>query len=384
MSPHRALSTLLALVVLSLVLVGTIGHLITRGRGEVDFAREDARRTAETAARLFAAARDIPRGIDDAVTDQLTAQTALVDVMTAMGENLKGDALNNRLAAAASSGGPIGILVTDAGGRVQFRSKPVPDVAPGPDGVPPPHARAIAALIAGASSPVTTPVERVPGGPATRQAAERGGRGRLVQITADVTRADRVIDAITPARLLETVIGPTDAAAIYFPDGRAAARVERRGAPAVEVDSALLRRVAASGATEVSVENDVIVAAAAAPLSDGTTAVSTIRRAAPGPRGAWGGAVAVGGVALAVLVWPALALASFLARRFERPLEELAEASAALAAGRFNPFTLNEGRDRSGPAGEAARAFVDMARLVGDREDALEAKLVMMGRDPRA
>jgi len=89
-------------------------------------------------------------------------------------------------------------------------------------------------------------------------------------------------------------------------------------------------------------------------------------------------------VALACLIWPALLLSSRLARGFERPLEELAEASAALAAGRFNPFTLNEGRERPGPAGSAARAFVDMARVVGDREDAMEAKLVMMGRDPGA
>jgi len=384
MSPHRALSTLFALVALSLVLVGTVGHLVTRGRTEIDLAREDARRTAESAARLLVALRDLPRVIDDAITDQLTAQTALVDVMTAMGEGLRGDALNNRLAAAASSGGPIGILVTDAGGRVLFRSKPALDVAPGPDGAPPPHARAIGALIAGASSPVTTPAERVRGGPVTRQAAERGGKGRLVQITADVTRVDRAFEAIAPARLLETAIGPNDAATVLFPDGRAEARVERPGAPAGEVDGASLRRVASSRTTEVSVENDVIVAAAPVSYSDGTTAVVTIMRPAPGGRAAWGAAVAIGGVALACLIWPALLLSARLARGFDRPLEELAEASAALAVGRFNPFTLNEGRERPGPAGSAARAFVDMARVVGDREDALEAKLVMMGRDPRA
>lgn len=383
MSPHRVLSTLSVLAVVSIVVVGTAAHLVTRRADDIDRTLSDARRTAETTARVVAGLRDAPRAVDDAIADQLSAQTALVDTLVGALEGQRGDAVNQRLAAVTTSGGPIAVLVTDGNGRTLYRGKPTPDVVPGPDGAPPAHGRAIGALIAGASSPVAVPVDRSGGATATRQAAERGSKGRLVQITADVTRAERLAEALSSSRLLELAVPDGDSAGVWFADGRPLARLQRSDAAVIDLDPATARRVASNRASEANVEPGSVVAVAPAPLADGTTAVVAIRRALPDAWAALREIWLVVGVATAVLIWLALLAAGRLARRLDAPLDELAAAARALSIGRFNPFSLNEGRERPGSAGDAARAFVEMARVVGDREDSLEARLVSSGNDPR-
>ncbi|MBK3735824.1 SpoIIE family protein phosphatase, partial [Azospirillum brasilense] len=77
----------------------------------------------------------------------------------------------------------------------------------------------------------------------------------------------------------------------------------------------------------------------------------------------------------------ALALGVYGAVRFARsqmaPIERLGEAVAAVEAGRFNPFTLNEAMERNDEMGRLARVFRSMALEASYREETLDAQLLM-------
>ncbi|MBK3772754.1 SpoIIE family protein phosphatase, partial [Azospirillum brasilense] len=84
------------------------------------------------------------------------------------------------------------------------------------------------------------------------------------------------------------------------------------------------------------------------------------------------------GVLVGLLV---LAAGVYGAVRFARsqmaPIERLGEAVAAVEAGRFNPFTLNEAMERNDEMGRLARVFRSMALEASYREETLDAQLLM-------
>ncbi|WP_245986850.1 PP2C family protein-serine/threonine phosphatase [Azospirillum thermophilum] len=59
------------------------------------------------------------------------------------------------------------------------------------------------------------------------------------------------------------------------------------------------------------------------------------------------------------------------------PIERLGEAVAAVEAGRFNPFTLNEAMERDDEFGRLSRVFRSMAMQANAREETLDAQLLM-------
>lgn len=347
-------------------------------------------RQAEVTARTLGALRDLPRVAETLVGDQLAAQAAIADQLVAVTDGVKGESVNNRLTAATASGNPLGILVTDSTGRVLFRHKPTPDVTFAADGTPAPHGRAIGALIGGAPSPAVSPVERqAAGGLIVKQAAIRGNRGRLVQVTADVSGLATIAMAAGGSRVIDDLLATKSAEAVWLigQDGRIVAHGDAKATPTpangVPPDAVRDAARAAIDARAPAAFSDAEGIVAAAPLKGESSPYSAVvirRGAETGLPMAWtlvfvGLAAVLAGILTFLALWA-------VGRRADTPLTALAGAAKAVSAGRFNPFTLNDLYGRGDAAGDAARAFRDMARDVSAREDGLEVKLLLAGQTP--
>jgi HAMP domain-containing protein len=389
MIPLRAL--VFVLPCLSAFAVALGGGIAVRSALETEGERAlaDGARLADLTARTLTALRDLPRVTEDLIGDRLVAEAALTEQLIAASELVKGDSVNARLAAAANAGGLAGILVTDGQGKALYRHKPTPDVTFAADGTPSPHGKAIGALIGGSPSPAAAPADRAPaGGAIVKQAAIRAAKGRLIQITADVSPIAGVAMASGGGRVVDDLLASKAATAVWLigPDGRVIAQGSGDGAPADAEAPESVRDAAraAMDARTPQARHGLSGILAAAPLKgDGQPfgAVVIRREGAGGVLPPVGALLLLGATALAAAIAVYLLLRAAAARA-EGPLRILTAAAKAMSTGRFNPFTLSELADRNDPAGEAARAFRTMAQDVSAREDGLEVKLLLAGQAP--
>lgn len=357
----------------------------------VDRALVEGRHTAEMSARTVALLRELPRVGEELIGDQLVAQAMLVDQLVTASETPKpGDVVNNRLAVVVGSGALAGALVTDGNGKTVYRSRPTPDVTFGADGVPPVHGRAIGALMSGTPSPAVTPAERLDGdGPVLKQAAIRGARGRMVQVTADVSRLAQIAKRAGIERVVDDLLDSRVADAVWLLDteGRslahgAVSRGEvRTDGPMTETERALARQAVEMRTSKAMVANGILSAAAPVLLGTEPFGILVVRSPAGSVWGAWWWPALVALIGTLVLGGAAFRLFEKHVAHAAAPLRDLTDAAKALAAGRFNPFSLSELCNRNDLAGEAGRAFRVMAREIEDREDGLEVKLLLASRE---
>lgn len=346
-------------------------------RQMADRAAEEARAVAALAVATLAELRELPDRVEEMLAGQLAGQATLADLLVLAAESGKGEAAANaRLAAAAAIGGTLEtILVTDRAGRVLFQSRAAPDVVFAEDGTPPAHARALAALIAGAPPPAAPPAAALePGGPLVKTVAIRGSRERLIQVTAGAGALELVRRRTDIDSIAERLTGAGLAEAVWLigPDGY----VLSGAAPDDEAVEQARRAVTGRTSSARSTGGAVV---AAAPLLSGDRVVGalTLRRSLPAFRAdGWIVAAAVAAAALVAGLVAAIA-ALWAKRRADESLRALRDAAQALDNGRFNPFALDGLRAMPNVEGEAAKAFLDMARSIASREDTLEVKLLL-------
>ncbi|TWA74372.1 sigma-B regulation protein RsbU (phosphoserine phosphatase) [Azospirillum brasilense] len=373
------ISGLVALAVaLVTILLAWTTHSAIQTRVEAD-----GRSAATLLARSATLAREVPRDVEALLGDRLLSEATLAAHLVAVMEAGKAPikAVTDRLKAVADGGGPDEIWVTDNRGRAYLHNIPGPDITFGPDARAQPRQAPYYGLLNRAPEKVVTDAA-TEGGKLMKFAGVAGvDKPRIVQVGADVRRlADIARKAGVDGVMASLLAGGTvEGAWLLERDGRLAAHATGPSAgPLSERAVEAAKTAAAAGETGLLREGDRLTAFAPVPAVAGQGAgIAVVRLPAEDLSSVVGRHVKIG-VLVGLL---ALAAGVYGAVRFARsqmaPIERLGEAVAAVEAGRFNPFTLNEAMERNDEMGRLARVFRSMALEASYREETLDAQLLM-------
>ncbi|CAO3452333.1 hypothetical protein [Azospirillum argentinense] len=343
----------------------------------------DGRGAATLLARSATLAREVPRDVEALLGDRLLSEATLAAHLVAVMEAGKAPvkAVTDRLKAVADGGGPDEIWVTDNRGRAYLHNIPGPDITFGPDARAQPRQAPYYGLLNRAPEKVVTDAA-TEGGKLMKFAGVAGvDKPRIVQVGADVRRLGDIarkagVDGVMASLLAG---GTVEGAWLLERDGRLAVHATGPSAgPLSERAVEAAKAAAASGETGLLREGDRLTAFAPVPAVAGQGAgIAVVRLPAEDLSSVVGRHVKIG-VLVGLLV---LAAGVYGAVRFARsqmaPIERLGEAVAAVEAGRFNPFTLNEAMERNDEMGRLARVFRSMALEASYREETLDAQLLM-------
>lgn len=343
----------------------------------------DGRGAATLLARSAMLAREVPRDVEALLGDRLLSEATLAAHLVAVMEAGKAPvkAVTDRLKAVADGGGPDEIWVTDNRGRAYLHNIPGPDITFGPDARAQPRQAPYYGLLNRAPEKVVTDAA-TEGGKLMKFAGVAGvDKPRIVQVGADVRRLGDIarkagVDGVMASLLAG---GTVEGAWLLERDGRLAVHATGPSAgPLSERAIEAAKAAAAAGETGLLREGDRLTAFAPVPAVAGQGAgIAVVRLPAEDLSSVVGRHVKIG-VLVGLLV---LAAGVYGAVRFARsqmaPIERLGEAVAAVEAGRFNPFTLNEAMERNDEMGRLARVFRSMALEASYREETLDAQLLM-------
>ncbi|ALJ37350.1 HAMP domain-containing protein [Azospirillum brasilense] len=343
----------------------------------------DGRGAATLLARSATLAREVPRDVEALLGDRLLSEATLAAHLVAVMEAGKAPvkAVTDRLKAVADGGGPDEIWVTDNRGRAYLHNIPGPDITFGPDARAQPRQAPYYGLLNRAPEKVVTDAA-TEGGKLMKFAGVAGvDKPRIVQVGADVRRLGDIarkagVDGVMASLLAG---GTVEGAWLLERDGRLAVHATGPSAgPLSERAIEAAKAAAAAGETGLLREGDRLTAFAPVPAVAGQGAgIAVVRLPAEDLSSVVGRHVKIG-VLVGLL---ALAAGVYGAVRFARsqmaPIERLGEAVAAVEAGRFNPFTLNEAMERNDEMGRLARVFRSMALEASYREETLDAQLLM-------
>ncbi|NUB26225.1 PP2C family protein-serine/threonine phosphatase [Azospirillum brasilense] len=343
----------------------------------------DGRGAATLLARSATLAREVPRDVEALLGDRLLSEATLAAHLVAVMEAGKAPvkAVTDRLKAVADGGGPDEIWVTDNRGRAYLHNIPGPDITFGPDARAQPRQAPYYGLLNRAPEKVVTDAT-TEGGKLMKFAGVAGvDKPRIVQVGADVRRLGDIarkagVDGVMASLLAG---GTVEGAWLLERDGRLAVHATGPSAgPLSERAIEAAKAAAAAGETGLLREGDRLTAFAPVSAVAGQGAgIAVVRLPAEDLSSVVGRHVKIG-VLVGLL---ALAAGVYGAVRFARsqmaPIERLGEAVAAVEAGRFNPFTLNEAMERNDEMGRLARVFRSMALEASYREETLDAQLLM-------
>ncbi|KAA0685732.1 PP2C family protein-serine/threonine phosphatase [Azospirillum brasilense] len=365
-------------VALVTILLAWTTHSAIQSRVEAD-----GRMAATLLARTATLAREVPRDVEALLGDRLLSEATLAAHLVAVMEAGKAPvkAVTDRLKAVADGGGPDEIWVTDNRGRAYLHNIPGPDITFGPDARAQPRQAPYYGLLNRAPEKVVTDAA-TEGGKLMKFAGVAGvDKPRIVQVGADVRRLGDIarkagVDGVMASLLAG---GTVEGAWLLERDGRLAVHATGPSAgPLSERAVEAAKAAAASGETGLLREGDRLTAFAPVSAVAGQGAgIAVVRLPAEDLSSVIGRHVKIG-VLVGLLV---LAAGVYGAVRFARsqmaPIERLGEAVAAVEAGRFNPFTLNEAMERNDEMGRLARVFRSMALEASYREETLDAQLLM-------
>ncbi|UKJ75819.1 PP2C family protein-serine/threonine phosphatase [Azospirillum brasilense] len=365
-------------VALVTILLAWTTHSVIQSRVEAD-----GRGAATLLARSATLAREVPRDVEALLGDRLLSEATLAAHLVAVMEAGKAPikAVTDRLKAVADGGGPDEIWVTDNRGRAYLHNIPGPDITFGPDARAQPRQAPYYGLLNRAPEKVVTDAA-TEGGKLMKFAGVAGvDKPRIVQVGADVRRLGDIarkagVDGVMASLLAG---GTVEGAWLLERDGRLAVHATGPSAgPLSERAVEAAKAAAAAGETGLLREDEHLTAFAPVPAVAGQGAgIAVVRLPAEDLSSVVGRHIKIG-VLVGLLV---LAAGVYGAVRFARsqmaPIERLGEAVAAVEAGRFNPFTLNEAMERNDEMGRLARVFRSMALEASYREETLDAQLLM-------
>ena len=353
----------------------------------------DGRLAASMLARSIGTARDIPRDVEALLGERLLSEATLTAHLVAVMEASKAPVkpINDRLKAIAESGGPDEMWVTDNRGRAYLHNLTGPDIIFGTDSKAQPRQAPYYGLLNRAPEKVVTDAA-TEGGKLMKFAGVAGvDKPRIVQVGADVRKLGDIAKRVGVDGLIEALMATreVDAAWLLDRDGRVLNRSaigDAHGGPLSDAAVEAAKETATSGEVHTLKEGAFLTAFAPVKAGAGqgavagagvATGVAVVRL----PAGDVSAAVArqwkVGVLIGVIVLGFGIAAAVRFARRQMAPIERLGEAVAAVEAGRFNPFTLNEAMERNDEMGRLARVFRTMAMQANAREETLDAQLLM-------
>lgn len=352
----------------------------------------DGRLAVAVLARSAAQARDVPRDVEALLGERLLSEATLSAHIVALMEGAKAQpkAISDRFKAIAEAGGPDEVWVTDNRGRAYIHNLPGPDITFGADPRAQPQQAPYYGLLNRAPDKVVTDAV-TEGGKLMKFAGVAGvDKPRIVQVGSDVRRLGDVAKKVGVEGLLELFVAANAVDGAWLLDG-AGRQLLRAAAPndgGPLSDAALEAAKAAAAAGEVRTLREGAYLTAVAPVKPaggqgmgqgtGQSAGIAVLRVSAADASAVAAREAKVGLLIGVVVLAlGIAAAVRFARRQMAPIERLGEAVAAVEAGRFNPFTLNDAMERNDEMGRLARVFRSMALEASAREEILDAQLVL-------
>jgi len=345
----------------------------------------DGRLAASMLARSAGMARDIPRDVEALLGERLLSEATLTAHLVAVMEASKTPIkpITDKLKAIAESGGPDEIWVTDNRGRAYLHNLTGPDITFGADPKAQPRQAPYYGLLNRAPEKVVTDAA-TEGGKLMKFAGVAGvDKPRIVQVGADVRKLGDIAKRVGADGLIEALMATksVDAAWLLDRDGHVLNRSavgDANGGPLSDAAVEAAKETATAGEVRTLKEGAFLTAFAPVKVGAGQGAGVAVVRLPAGDVSAavarqWKIGVLIGVVVLGF----GIAAAVRFARRQMAPIERLGEAVAAVEAGRFNPFTLNEAMERNDEMGRLARVFRAMALEASAREETLDAQLVM-------
>jgi len=349
----------------------------------------DGRMTAGLLARAATQTRDIPRDVEILLGERLLSEATLTAHLVALAETAKlpPKAIADRLKQIAESGGPDEMWITDNRGRAYLHNLPGADPLFGQDSKAQPRHAAYTGLLNRAPASLVSDAA-VEGGKLMKFAGVSGvDKQRIVQVGADVKRLGDIAKKAGPDGLIDALLASraVEAAWLLDRDGRVVARGavigEAGGGPLSAAGTDAAKAAAVAGG-DVRVVSDGDSLLALAPIKAGTNgqgapAVAVVRLPAGEPAMMLRRQLKIGGLLGVVVLGLGVYSSVRFARRQMAPVERLSEAVAAVEAGRFNPFTLNEATERNDEFGRLSRVFRSMALEATAREETLDSQLLM-------
>ncbi len=349
----------------------------------------DGRLAASMLAHSAGMARDIPRDVESLLGERLLSEATLTAHLVAVMEASKAPVkpINDRLKAIAESGGPDEMWVTDNRGRAYLHNLTGPDIIFGTDPKAQPRQAPYYGLLGRAPEKVVTDAA-TEGGKLMKFAGVAGvDKPRIVQVGADVRKLGDIAKRVGADGLIEALMATreVDAAWLLDREGRVLNRSafgDANGGPLSDAAVDAAKETATSGEIRTLKEGAFLTAFAPVKAGAGEgsgvgAGVAVVRLPAGDVSAAvvrqWKIGVLIGVVVLGF----GIAAGVRFARRQMAPIERLGEAVAAVEAGRFNPFTLNEAMERNDEMGRLARVFRTMAMQANAREETLDAQLLM-------
>ncbi|MBP2290520.1 PP2C family protein-serine/threonine phosphatase [Azospirillum rugosum] len=344
----------------------------------------DSRLAAALLARSAVQAREIPRDVEALLGERLLSEATLSAHIVALMEGAKAapKPISDRFKAIAEAGGPDEVWVTDNRGRAYIHNLPGPDITFGADAKAQPQHAPFYGLLNRAPEKVVTDAA-TEGGKLMKFAGVAGvDKPRIVQVGADVRRLGDIARKAGTDGLMEAFVATKaiDGAWLLDSAGRQLVRAAAPGDGGPLSDAAIEAAKAATAAGEVRTLREGAFLTAFAPVkpAGGQGAGTAVVRVPAADASAVVAREAKVGVLIgAVVLALGIAAAVRFARRQMAPIERLGEAVAAVEAGRFNPFTLNDAMERNDEMGRLARVFRSMALEASAREETLDAQLVM-------
>lgn len=383
MTFQRQLILLVTGLIVAAVLA-TSGILAWHTRSAMlDKATSDGEMVVGVLARSAALTTGLPREAEALVAEQVLAQALLTAQLAAVADTAKltPRQLADRLRSVADASVIEDIAVSDNRGRGIIHTTPGPDPVLGAEEDGP---GTMGDLLRRSGASVDQPMRRRDGdGKPVKSVAVSGvDRPRIVRVTVDAARLSDLAGRLGLERLVDSALGGGGIEAVWLlnTDLRTVAHGARlpngENAPLLETAEVETLRAALAdrAARSVLLPRKVAVAA---PVMDGQSVTGAVLvRLGTAHAGHAARVQVMTGILAAILLG---ALGWFAAKAFARrqmaPVNRLLEAAAAVGAGRFIPFVLDDAAARTDELGELARVFRTMAREAEAREERLDAAL---------
>jgi class 3 adenylate cyclase len=382
----KRLRTRLILLVTGMLVVAVFVTTVLLGWSTRRAVLGEAEATGEVVARLLARsaglAQEIPRDVEEAISDQMVAQASILAHFISAAEDAgwSPDAINRSLRAIADQTTLDELWVTDESGYAYLRNIESVEFTFSPDPAEQPQASDFWPLLVGESVVVQDAIKREIDDRIFKYVGVTGvDKPRIVEVGYEAIYLDELADRIGLRRAVDNMLGGGDINALLVLneslDTVASAAVlgtEVNPAP-TEGEMSTLRSVLTSGEAQSLLEGGTLTVMAPMPGQEGApVGVALVRlptdrledTLATQQRLALAVAVAVILGGIVVSIW--------MARREAAPILQITHAAEAVEARTFRSGELDAVAQRSDELGRLAGVFQTMAHEVLSREERLD------------
>jgi HAMP domain-containing protein len=341
---------------------------------------------ARLLARSAMFAEQVPRDVEDAISEQMLVEATIAAHLAAIAEaaGLVPDEINAHLRDITDRTVLEEFWITDETGHAYLRNKQEIDFTFSPDPQEQPQAHVFWPLLIGERSAVVQEArQREVDTQVFKYAGVAGiDKPRIVQVGYQAVFLDQLRRQVGLTRLVEELVASGNVIAINVVDSSfvtlAYSAVPDLDASTEldETDQSYLRTVISEGAPASHLHGSVLKVMAPITGAQGqVTGAAVVYLPTEHLRAALRRELQLAAVVAAFVLAVGLLTSVILSRRVTGPVARLTAAAAAVEVATFEPESLADVTTRADELGQLARVFVRMAREVQAREEQLKQQL---------